>query len=275
MSISFAGRTVLVTGGTRGLGLATGLAFSRFGARCVLTHRWGSADEGAISAMFAHEGLPLPSIVQADVSNDADTDALLRMMHDDLRWERVDVFVSNVAFAQIVRSLDDYQKRSFHRSLDYSAWPLAEYPRRIRQLFGSYPRYIVGISSHGPDTYLEGYDFVAIAKATMETLCRYLAHRLHPYGTNVNIVRPGVLRTDSLRATFGTGVDRVLDHYLSVLPQITLEEVGNSIVALCSGLMDGVSGEVISVDRGARFSDTLLRPESSHQPGDVLAGGIR
>src|SRR5215831_15448378 len=117
MSISFAGRTVLVTGGTRGLGLATGLAFGRFGARCVLTHRWGSADEDAISAMFANAGSLLPSIVQADVSNDADTDALLRRMHDELQCERVDVFVSNVAFAQIVRSLDDYQKRSFHRSL--------------------------------------------------------------------------------------------------------------------------------------------------------------
>ena len=274
MPINFAGKTVLVTGGTKGLGLATGRAFGRFGARCVLTHRWGSADEDAIRAMFGADGSPPPSIVLADVASDADTDALLRFIHEDLACERVDVFVSNVAFAQIVRSLEDLEKRSFHKSLDYSAWPLVEYPRRICQVFGGYPRYIVGISSHGPDMYLEGYDFAAIAKASMETLCRYLAHRLHPYGTNVNIIRPGVLRTDSLRATFGPGVDRLLDQYARLQPQITAEEVGDSIVALCSGLMDGVSGEVISVDRGARFSDTVLRADICGQPGNFLAGDM-
>ncbi|HEY0136691.1 MAG TPA: SDR family NAD(P)-dependent oxidoreductase, partial [Nannocystis sp.] len=64
----FTGKAVLITGGTRGIGLACGLAFARHGARVILTHRWGSADEGELRAKFAELGAPEPMIVEADVS---------------------------------------------------------------------------------------------------------------------------------------------------------------------------------------------------------------
>ena len=40
-------------------------------------------------------------------------------------------------------------------------------------MFGRYPRYVVGLSSGGPDAFYKNYDFVAASKAVMETLCRY------------------------------------------------------------------------------------------------------
>ena len=46
----YRGKAVLVTGGTDGIGKATGLAFGAFGAQVYLTHRWGSADEDALRA---------------------------------------------------------------------------------------------------------------------------------------------------------------------------------------------------------------------------------
>ena len=46
----FRGKAVLVTGGTRGIGLATGLAFGRRGADVTLTYKWGAEDEDAIRA---------------------------------------------------------------------------------------------------------------------------------------------------------------------------------------------------------------------------------
>lgn len=48
--------TALVTGGTRGIGLATALALGRRGVRCVLTWRWGTADEAELCARFAAAG---------------------------------------------------------------------------------------------------------------------------------------------------------------------------------------------------------------------------
>ena len=45
MTIDFRNKSVLVTGGTMGIGLATALAFGRHGASCILTHKWETADE--------------------------------------------------------------------------------------------------------------------------------------------------------------------------------------------------------------------------------------
>src|SRR5918996_6225120 len=107
------GKTVLVTGGTMGIGLVTGLAFGRHGAHCTLTYKWGTADEDEIRRRFAEVGAPPPSIVCADVSRDEDTTALLegiRRVHD-----RVETFVSNVSVALVIEELENYEKRSLFK----------------------------------------------------------------------------------------------------------------------------------------------------------------
>ena len=72
MRNDFNGRAVIITGGTKGIGLATGLAFGKQGAHVYLTHRWGSADEDEINKRFAEAKAPAPSILEADVSIDDD-----------------------------------------------------------------------------------------------------------------------------------------------------------------------------------------------------------
>ena len=64
--------TVLITGGTMGIGLACGLAFAARGAKCVLTYKWGTADDEAVLARFGDAGRE-PDIVRADVANADDT----------------------------------------------------------------------------------------------------------------------------------------------------------------------------------------------------------
>ena len=108
-------KAVLITGGTMGIGLATGLAFARQGAIPWLTHRWGSADEDAILKLFADQGLPKPHIVQADVANKEDTAALLEQIK--AHHDHVEAFISNVSFGLVVEKLEDYQLRSLFRSI--------------------------------------------------------------------------------------------------------------------------------------------------------------
>jgi NAD(P)-dependent dehydrogenase (short-subunit alcohol dehydrogenase family) len=250
------GKAVLITGGTKGIGLATGLAFGRRGAHVTLTHKWGSADEDEIRRQFAVINAPEPSIVEADAASTDDTKALLEELKK--RHDRVEVMMSNVAFAQVVKSMDDYQKRYLLRSIEYSVWPMIDYLKEIKSVFGQYPRYLVGMSSQGPDKYTANYDFVASSKAVEETLCRYLAFRLGGENINVNIVRAALVRTESLRATMG---DDCIPFIESFDPSmfVTVEEVANTILALCSGLMDAVTGQVISVDHGAPFYDNVMR----------------
>src|ERR1700754_171541 len=98
---NFAGRAVLVTGGTRGIGLAAGLAFGKRGADVTLTHKWGSIDDAAIHEVFAGAGASTPHIVQADVANDEIVHGVLVAIRRRHEW--LDVFVSNSAFGATVR----------------------------------------------------------------------------------------------------------------------------------------------------------------------------
>jgi NAD(P)-dependent dehydrogenase (short-subunit alcohol dehydrogenase family) len=251
------GKAVLITGGTMGIGLATGLAFGRHGAHCTLTHKWGTADEDEIRRRFAEVGAPPPSIVSADVSLEEDTVALLegmRRVHD-----RVEAFVSNVSVALVISGLADYEKRSLLKSIEYSAWPLFAYPQGIKAVFGAYPRYIVGLSSGGVDAFYKNYDIVAASKAVMETLCRYMSYRLFDEDVRVNVVRSRLVRTESLRATFGTEFEPFAERFNMERQFIPAEEVANVVLALCSGLLDGVNGQVIMVDRGTTFFDNMMR----------------
>lgn len=251
------GKCVLITGGTMGIGLATGLAFARQGACPVLTYKWGTADEAGLRARFASEELPEPKILHADASREEDTETLLAELRKD--FDGIEVFVSNVSVALLVRSLDDYSKRSLFKSIEYTAWPFFDYTSRIRKSFGRYPRYVIGISSSGPDHYHTNYDFVAASKALMEVMCRYISYRLFSEDIRINVVRARSVRTESLRATFGPEFEGFLKRANFSSDFIEPEEVANAILALSSGLMDGVSGQVVMVDRGGTFRDNLMR----------------
>jgi NAD(P)-dependent dehydrogenase (short-subunit alcohol dehydrogenase family) len=251
----FRGRTVLITGGTRGIGRATSLAFARLGAHCVLTHKWGSAEASEVNDAFLAASGREPLIVEADAGNEEDTISLVDRLKGS--FSSIDVFVSNVALAQLTPSMDEYARRDLLRSIEYSAWPLAAYTTRLRAAFGRPPRYVIGLSSAGPDTYIPNYDLVACSKAVLETLCRYMAHHLAGEDCRVNIVRAGMVRTDSLVATLGAARVAELESR-SPKSFLEAEEVADAIVGLCSGWFDAMSGQVINVDRGFSFSSPGL-----------------
>lgn len=253
----FQGRVVLVTGGTRGIGLATALAFGRRGARCWLTHRWGSADEEAIRALFRDARAPEPTIVEADVAQDEDTTALLDRIAE--QHDGVDVFVSNAAFGPVTRGLGDYRRRGLLRGIEYSAWPLCAYTLALRERFGRAPRYVVAMSSLGHRRLEVNYDLVAPAKAVLETLARYLDYRLFEEDVNINVLCPGWVATDALRATFGDDFEPFVSRGPRAHRFVTPGEVADAAVALCSGLLDGVRGQVLTLDHGHTFSDNVMR----------------
>lgn len=248
--------TVLITGGTMGIGLSCGLAFAARGAKCVLTYKWGTANEEEVLARFERCQAPRPDIVRADVANADDTAAL--MTHLRQTTDGVGVFVSNVSAALMVGDMKDYSLRALCRSIEYSAWPMCDYTTRLFEIFGRYPRYVVGISSTGVDKYARGYDFMAASKAVMETLCRYLSYRLEASEVRINVVRASYMRSLATEDSFGKDFDGFADRFGPAGRTIQPEDVAGVVLALASGLLDGVSGQILTVDRGVTFVDNIL-----------------
>ncbi|MGB1015530.1 MAG: SDR family oxidoreductase, partial [Nannocystaceae bacterium] len=197
---------------------------------------------------------PAPVILEADASRDADTKKLLEQLKSD-GVDGIDVFVSNVCVVMRGQGLDQHRRRALIKSLDYSAWPFVGYLQAIHKAFGRYPSYALAMSSDGPDTHYPGYDYVAVAKAVLETFVRYMNTHLYEHGCKVNALRTRQVLTDSYRQIFG---DDVLD-VAGKFPEFacTLTEVADTALALCSGLFDSLSGQVVMLDRGAAYADNV------------------
>ena len=252
---SHAGRVVLITGGTRGIGLATALAFATEGAQLVLTYAWGSADEGEVSAAVVAAGAPPPLVLQADITRGDDTVALLTTVHE--RFGAVDAFISNASVALVVNGMEDYTERGFMKSLRGSAWPTFDYLTAMKTICGRYPRYVVVMSSDGPDRFTPGYDFVAAGKAAMEAMAKYTAYRLRDEGVRINVLRSRAIRTASFDGTFGNEFYGFLRSFVDDGWFMTPEEVGTAALALCMGPFDGMTGQVLMADRGNTFCDGI------------------
>ena len=248
-------RVVLVTGGTRGLGLGTALVFASHGAQTVLTYRWGSADLDDVRRQFADVGAPEPLFVEADVSRSADTKRLFEAIK--AKFGRIDSFISNASNAATVQSVNDLTERAFLQSMRASAWPTVEYTLAAKTHLGRYPRYVVVFSSDGPDRFTPAYDFVAASKSAAEVFARYLAYRLREEDFRINVLRSRAIKTDSVVGTFGGEFHDFLRGLVAEDWFITVEDMAKAAFGLCSGMFDAMNGQVIHVDRGNTFADCI------------------
>lgn len=255
--LDFNGKVVLITGGTRGIGLETGLSFAKRGALCVLTYRWGDHDEDSIYKAFESVKAPRPVLLQADVANNDDTKAMLA----DLKAKGVkgiDVFISNVSSSMVINGFEDYSLKGLKQSISYSTWPMIGYTKEIFNAFGHYPKYIIGVSSTGPDDYSIGYDYVAASKTVMEVFVKYLNYHLRGHDVVINAVRSRAIKTQSLENTFGKDLAEFTKKYVPDNYWIEAKEVAEAIAALCSGYCDSITGQTITVDKGTSFFDNLM-----------------
>jgi NAD(P)-dependent dehydrogenase (short-subunit alcohol dehydrogenase family) len=267
IGIDLQGKTALITGGTKGIGRASAFALAEAGAQVFLTYKWGSADLEKVAQEFEARGALRPKFFEADAADEGDTGRLMDGLSSSAK--KIDIFISNVSFALRTLTLADYKKRSLFKTLEYSTWPLVDYTRRIKEKFGSYPKYVLAISSDGPDHFYPGYDFVAASKALLEFFSRYLSVHLLAEGSRVNVLRFGTVDTESFRAIFGEEFFQYMAR--QGVPRETIltpAECGKAVLAMCSGLLDAVNGQIISVDYGLPFRDNAMGRYLSEQPSD-------
>ena len=86
-----------------------------------------------------------------------------------------------------------------------------------------------------------------------------MAQRLAPEDVSVNVVRSRFVDAQSLTDRFGLEFAEFVQRVAGRDVPLPLEDVANAILALCSGLLDGVRGQVLMVDRGSGFTDNITR----------------
>src|SRR5437762_3482817 len=183
------GSSVLVTGGTRGIGLAIALRLIRDGAsRAVLGYmRNDTAAESAAAAVRAAGAEPV--LVRGEVSKPA-------VVGELASHGPYGVVVHNAATGVIRPALETKDKH-WDWTVNANARALLSLARATAPAMPDGSS-IVAISSLGSHRVLEDYILVGTSKAALESVVRYLAVELAPRDIRVNAVSAGVVETGAL-----------------------------------------------------------------------------
>jgi NAD(P)-dependent dehydrogenase (short-subunit alcohol dehydrogenase family) len=199
--VDFAGKTVLVTGGTRGLGLVLSRLFVQEGAKVALCGRDGVALERARQDLEERGGEVLA--VQCDVSDRVQVEALVAQVHE--RFGAVDVLVNNAGVIQ-TGPLESMTMEDFEEAMDIHFWAplyatLAVLPEMKRRGWGR----IVNISSIGGKVAIPHLVPYSASKFALVGLSDGLRAELAQDGILVTTVCPGLMRTGSPRNAWFKG----------------------------------------------------------------------
>jgi NAD(P)-dependent dehydrogenase (short-subunit alcohol dehydrogenase family) len=193
-AIDFAGRTVLITGGSRGLGLVMARKLAAQGARLVLMARDDLELDRAKRLLEEECGAEVLA-VRCDVRRWADVRAAVAQVLE--RWSYVDVLINNAGVIQ-VGPLEHMQREDFENTMATHFWGplhmmLELLPSMRRRGFGR----IVNISSIGGRIAVPHLAPYSASKFALAGLSDAVRAELAPHGIRVTTVSPGLMRTGS------------------------------------------------------------------------------
>jgi enoyl-[acyl-carrier protein] reductase III len=240
--MTFEGRSVLVTGGTRGIGKAIALRLAREGAgRIALGYlRNDSAAEAAAEEVLAAGAEPI--LVRGNVASD-------KVVGEFASHGPYGAVVHNAATG-VIRSALETEDKHWDWTLGANARALLSLARACAPEMepGSS---IVAVSSLGAQRVLENYILVGTSKAALESVVRYLAVELAPRGIRANAVSAGVVETEALEHF--PNREEMLQGGRTRTPAGRLVEpadVAGAVVFLCSPDAEMVRGHTLVVDGG-------------------------
>ncbi|MBU6350993.1 MAG: SDR family oxidoreductase [Chloroflexi bacterium] len=242
---AFAGKQVLVTGGSRGIGRAVSLAFARSGARVAFCYQ--SDPVAAAEVQQMGEGLQIEAY-QADVADPAAAAALVAQVEE--RQGKVDVLVNNAGVfpaAWVVEMTDaDWDKVVRVNLFSVFYCSRAVLPGMIAAGGGA----IVNIASIAGQRGSARHAHYAAAKGGVLAFTRSLAREVIGHNIRVNAVSPGRIVTDLLLAQQNPQEQA---RWMADTPAQRLgmpEEVAEAVLFLASPASSYIVGETLAVNGG-------------------------
>ena len=239
--MSFSGASVLVTGGSRGIGKAIALEFARQGAARVAIGYLRNDRAAEETAEELRGAGAEPLLLRGNVASE-------RVAAEAAELGPFDVLVHNAATG-VIRPALETEDKHWDWTLNANARALLTLARACAPQMPDGSS-IVGVSSLGSIRVLDNYTLVGVSKAALESLVRYLAVELAPR-IRVNAVSAGVVETGALEHF--PNREEMLSSGLKRTPAGRLVEpndVAEAVCFLCSPAAAMVCGHTLVVDGG-------------------------
>ncbi|PBC05725.1 glucose 1-dehydrogenase [Mesorhizobium sp. WSM3860] len=245
-------KTLLVTGGSRGIGAAICRQAGRAGYRVAINYVSDQAAAEALAAELEAAGSEAFA-VKGDVGNEADVVAMFEAV--DKAFGRLDAFVNNAGIVDVKARVDEMSAERVERMMRInvvgSFLCAREAVKRMSTRHGGKGGAIVNLSSAAARLGSPGeYVDYAASKGAIDTLTVGLAREVALEGIRVNAVSPGITETD-IHASGGQP-DRVarMQDLLPMKRAGTADEVASAVLYLLSDAASYITGAILNVSGG-------------------------
>ncbi|WP_300516138.1 SDR family oxidoreductase [Aliiroseovarius sp.] len=236
--IDMTGKTVLITGASRGIGEAAAHIFAGAGANVVLLAR-GSQQIGAIAAEIGETALAVPCDVADWNSVKAAVDAAVA------RFGRVDVLINNAGVIEPIAPLMTSDPTEWSRVIDINTKGVYYGLRAVMPLMAGRGGTILTISSGAAHNALEGWSHYCTSKAAVHMLTKCAHKEAAGRGIRAMGLSPGTVATKMQREIKASGVNPVAA--LDWSEHIPPEWVARALLWMCTPDADEFLGEEISL----------------------------
>ena len=255
------GKNALIFGLANDKSIAWGIAqaFQREGANIGLSYA-GEMLEKRVRPLA--EQLGATFVEECDVASDEQIAAVAEKAAK--HFGQIDIIVHSIGFAnkeELQGNFYDTSRAGFHLAMDISVFSfvaLAKAFQPIMRRGGA----LLTLTYYGSVKVAPNYNMMGVAKAALEAATRYMARDFGPQGIRVNAISAGPLRT--LAAMGIAGFREMHRSFAEMNPMranITIDDVGNAALYLCSDMSAHVTGEIHYVDSGFNIM-AVVEPES-------------
>ncbi|KTD62572.1 3-oxoacyl-ACP reductase [Legionella spiritensis] len=246
MSMLFANKVALITGGARGIGKATALKLAQAGCDIAIVY-YNSSDEAQTLVQDISDMGRQAIALQANVADHQSVKEMFAQFRQ--HFNQLHFLISNAASGVLKPALKMSTKH-WRWCLETNALALNHLVTAGRELMPSGGR-VIALSSLGAERAIPNYAFIGASKAALEALVRSLALELAEYGITANTISAGVVDTDALKHF--PNREQLLDEYqahsLAARP-LTPADVANAVYLLCQPEADMINAHTLFVDAG-------------------------